>query len=245
MLICAAQAQVRPVRVGPAIPTPSATAPTSRTFVSPNRKFKLVLEEATLAPISASRKMPLNAAIIEETGNNVVTLWAASFEGEPVQFYSEGEVIVSDDGDFFVLMKMNGGDVSLFTANSQRRLPSSTRFTGSNGLFLTPPERLVAADVLDGQKIIRIWLRNENDWEAFRVSDGAKIPITPSIAAKWNDATRERVLDLMYADKREKVRRRVGDVSAPLARLSRVGVGTNASPLREIHYEFIAQQRKP
>jgi len=246
LFVCATQAQVRPVRIRPAIPTPPPTAPTSRTFLSANRKFKLILEEATLAPVSGPRNVALNASIVEEAGNNLITVWATSFDGNPVRNYSDDDVIVSDEGDFFVLMKMSGGDVSLFTKNFQKSLNTTARFSGLNaGLFLTPPERLVAADVLNGQKIIRIWLRNENLWEAFRVSDGAKISITPPIAAQWNEATRDKVLDLMYADKREKLRQRVGGISGPLARLSRVGGGTNASPVRDIHYEFITQQRRP
>jgi hypothetical protein len=246
MFITATQAQVRSWRIHPTIPAPPPAAPTSRTFLSANRKFKLILEEATLAPISGPRNMPLNASIVEEAGNNVVTLWAASFNGGPVQFYSEGELIVSDEGDFFVAAKRNGGEVLLCTKDSQRRLDTSTKFTELNaGLFLTSPERLVDVDALDGQKVIRIWSRDENAWEAFRISDGTKISITPAIAAKWTEATRDKVLDLMYADKREKLRRRVGGISAPLARLARVGSGTNVSTVREIHYEFITQQRKP
>ena len=186
LLICRTQAQVRSARIGLAIPTPPPTTPTSRTFLSANRKFKLILEEATLAPVSDPRNVALNAAIVEEAGNNVLTLWAKTFDANPVRYYSEDDAIVSDEGDFFALMKMSGGDVSLFTKNSQKRLNTTARFSGLNaGLFLTSQERLVAADVLNGQKIIRIWLRNENLWEAFRVSDGAKISITPPIAAQW------------------------------------------------------------
>src|SRR3954466_16301898 len=209
MLIGAAGAQLRSVRVGSTMAAPP-TAPGSRTFLSPNRKFKLVLEEATLPPISGPRTMTLNATIVEEVGNNIVTRWAASFDWEPVQFCSDGDLIVSDDGDFFVIMKRNGGDVLLCAKDFRRRLATSTMFTGINtGLFLTPPERLVASDVLDGQKGIRIWLRNEDNWVAFGLSDDAKNLVEPEIAALWHEATRDKVLDLMYANKREQLRVKV------------------------------------
>jgi hypothetical protein len=99
-------------------------------------------------------------------------------------------------------------------------------FTGINaGLFLTPPKRLDASDVLDGQKISRIWLPNENNWEVFRISDAAKILVEREIAAQWHEATRDNF----------------GAACAP----GPPGTRNKPSAVRKIDYEFLTQQRTP
>lgn len=235
-------AQVNSVTVAP--PLGALTPPASATFLSPNRKYKLVLEEATLAPTSGPRTVQLNASVVEEVGQNRVVHWAASFDGPPLQSsFSAPDAILSNDASFFVLIGSNGGHVWLCTKDFQRRLDIGGQST-SSGLFLTLPENLVFVDTLKGEKVVRVWLRDKNSWEAFRISTGEKVWITPQIAADWNARTRLEVLDLLHADKRERLRRRISKISAPVAKLAGAGLGSAAVPPRHVHYEFLTLQRK-
>ena len=172
-----------------AAPTAGPRAPGSRTFLSPNRKYKLVLEEATLAPISGPRVVQLNASVAEEIGNERVTMWTTSFEGQPLQYFSNADAIVSDAGDFFLLITGSGRDVSLYTKSFQRRLDSMTG--GNSSLFLTQPEKLVRIDTIDGEKVISVWSRDANQWEAYRARNGAPKAISPEVVTKWAEETRQ------------------------------------------------------
>lgn len=217
---------------------------TVRTFASPNGRFQLTLEEANPTRMKF-HDLDIVASVWKPAGNSKEVLWTTRYTGSSVQFLAAWDVHISDDGDFFLLTIRSGNEVMLYKKDVSFSLQAA-QWGRERPVFLSFAEHLTVCDALNGQKIVRIWDRDRDAWNAFDVADGKRISAPPSLVGKWNDTMRREILDRLVAAERERLRRKVTRLSAPLRRLARAAMGTNSPVVvREIDYEFLTSLRNP
>lgn len=222
----------------------TATRMTARTFASPNGKIQLTLEETDATPMKYS-DLAIVASVWKQKGDTKDVLWTTNFKGSSVHFLAPSDVIVSDEGDFFVLTIRSGNEVILYRKDGAISLKAA-RWSRSRQTFLSLAEHLTAVDTLNGQRIVRIWDRDFNAWNAFSVADGRTVSFEPAVADKWNEATRQGILEKLAARERERLRQKVGRMGGPLRKLANASVWTNSPVvLKEVDYEFLTLLRNP
>jgi hypothetical protein len=219
-------------------------AVTTRTFASPNGKVQLTLEETDSTPMKY-HDLAILASVWKQAGNSKEVLWTSTFKGSAVQFLAPWDVLVSDEGDFFVLTIRSGNEVMLYRKDRAISL-QSIRWKSDDSIFISLAENLTVVDTLNGRRIVRIWDRDGNAWNAFSTEDGRKISFEPGLVEKWNEATRQAILEKLVIAEHERLRRKVGRMGGPLRKLANAVAGTNSPVVvREVDYEFLTLLRNP
>jgi hypothetical protein len=210
-----------------------------QTFESANGKFQLIMEPDTSS-------VDLRAVMIKAA--NATPLWVTKFpQVRPVT--REWQALVSDEGDFFVMMASRNGNASLFREGFQKAL-----VIGSNGLdwtesmFLSLGDLMAAIDRGEGVSTLRLWDAEAGAWAAFRTTDASAVPVMqvrPEVIARWNEAARKEVLDTLYAARLAELRRKASEISAPLAKLAG-GPGTASAMMpTESQFGLLARLHNP
>jgi hypothetical protein len=227
-----------------AISTPGA--PTSKSFLSANGNYQVVIDDAE-APNSSDIKITVTMATVGHP--NPTVLWRNDARGLPSGTLRPEDVLISDDGEFFLLAAMEERWL-LFRKDFPPATLGNQRFTRHfypyRSHFESLPNDLIAIDEIDKKAIVLVWHADWERWDAFDVNSNERIEISTNIVAKWNSLTREAILKKLSRLNQDKVRRQIGQYSPKLSEMA-----TNVSPavrldeVREIDYQFLALQRTP
>src|ERR1051325_2359486 len=218
-------------------PTNSAGVPPLEIADSPNRKFRVVLEAI---PSSATE---LQATMLKTDGDSPVAQWVARIPYflRPMR---SPNTYVSKKGDFFVRITSAMADISLFRKDPQSTvIREHSRFGPISSLLYNLESRMPAVEILRGEEVLRLWSPEDNRWSAYSTTDGAKFHPSHEDIGRWNEETRQEILNRLHDAKREELRQKAKKISGPLARIAGPPT-TNAAP-RVSDYEFLATVRNP
>jgi hypothetical protein len=217
-----------------------AVNPTSREFFSANRKSKLHIEDDVSNGTVPMIKLFVTVQEINKEGAN--SFWKADIFGNSIRSLADESVLVANDGAFFILRQDFRNWILVKRVGNPIPIFPSTGFPSRGSIFQAPEEKFPELDELNGQPIVRLWDRNSDQWSAFDIANEKVITPTPELIARWNSATRQKILDLVFASKREATLRKINRLSPKLTKLIQ---STNAPQLRESHLEFLALRREP
>jgi hypothetical protein len=240
MAVVASHGQQTVIRTGSQSVAIGPASPAAASFFSANHKYRLVLD--TSSPTTA---MNLIGTISKVDAGKETNLWARTFWNRTLQMIRPEDVLVSDDGDFFVLVSRGGWDAALYREHLEKELTHGDQ-QQQESLFISEPEGFGQLDRINGQTVIGIWMRDRNRWEGFAPADGSKITVPAEVTKRWDSEARERVIAKINNAKRDALRRKAGGFSRTLGKLASAAMSTNAvSPLREIDYEFLTALHVP
>lgn len=172
-------------------------------------------------------------------GDSSITQWVTRVPYYRRPFRSPG-VYVSDKGDFFIRVSSNG-DITIFRKDRSTIVRENSQFGPSIfGIATLYP----SVEEVRGVDVLRLRNLEYNRWDAYNTVDASVFQPTLEDLARWNEVTREEILEKLYAAQREELRRKAMKISAPLARLAGRGA-TNQIWLTENDYLFLATLRNP
>lgn len=199
---------------------------------SRNHKFRLVVESI---PNSTTE---LQASMLKTDGDSSTTQWVTRIPYYRRPFRSPG-VYVSDKGDFFIRVSSND-NVTFFRKDPHSFVVRQNSHFGA--LIYKIDDLFPGVEEVRGVDVLRLWNSQFNRWDAYKTLDASEFRPTPEDIARWNELTRQEVLEKLYAAQREELRRKAAQISAPLARLASRGI-TNQIGLTQNDYLFLATLR--
>lgn len=219
---------------------------TTKSFLSPNGQYRVVLEDAE-APIP--RNIDITAAMTKVANPNPSVLWRKTTKSLPVGFLRPEDVVVSDDGEFFLLAATDEQWILFRKHYAPEKLatpppPHKPPLISNHQTAM--PDDLIAIDRIETRPIVRIWHANTDKWEAFRADTNEKFEITDDLLLKWNTIQRGEILKKIERLRKDGMRRKVGDFAPKLSQMA-----TNFVPqvqfgdIRDIDYQFLALRRIP
>ena len=227
---------------------PAAPVVTITNFFSPNKKFRLTVEDP---PWTANRLMRggenADATMSEMVGGAAIIRWTSKFPSRPVHLFTDSDFIIADDGSYFLAAFF---DVRTWFLMRPDRPPRMITNTAQNyrpsALFDSTQSPILDIDKFNGSEILRLWDREEDRWDAFSIKDDKKIEVTPELTTRWNAATRERILSDLTRARTELMRKSLGKISKRLENLAAIATDPDSiRPIRETDYEFLALRRHP
>jgi hypothetical protein len=219
------------VAAQPVTPVGSAILETTD---SPNHKYRVVVEAI---PIAVKE---VRASMLRIDGVTPVIEWSTRlrYSRRP---YLSANTYVADNGEFFARITSLEGDITLFRKDCDPAVLEIARFEPT---LYSIDDRMPAVEVLRGEEVLRLWDPNRNRWSAYATTGGAKFHPSREDMDRWNESTRQEILQKLYAAQREELRQRAMSVSAPLARMA-ARATTNMALPRQADYEFLANLRNP
>jgi hypothetical protein len=177
-------------------------------------------------------------------GNATTNLWRRTFRCSPVAYLLEGDVVVADDGSFCLLASAPR-EWTVLKKDSEP-LITPTGPMAAQTLFLGRDDSFAETDTLDGKPILRIWNRDEDQWRAYWVLDGAVVKPTPEMERQWNEAALKTIRARIDRARQGELQKKVTAISPKLSKLTASAMSPlKSGELKEIHYEFLATRRVP
>jgi hypothetical protein len=217
--------------------------PTTKTFQSPNRRYRLVVEETDLT-VRASGSVKLTGTMVKIQGGTTTTLWRANFKGNNIPFLRDSEVLVADDGSFFAVSPMER-DWYLFKQDHDQ-IVVPTYAQRAQNVISSLDEGIMEMDRIENENILRFWSKDADQWVAYSVDREKSVKPTPELLVKWNETTRRHILERMARAKNDAMRKKIDSISPSLARVADAAIpATDPNELRQVNYEFLALRRNP
>jgi hypothetical protein len=230
-------AVLRPIVIIAQPATSYSIAPLETTD-SPNHKFRVVIEA-----VRDSAK-EVQASMMRIDGDTPVSEWITHirYSRRPYQWPN---TYVSNKGEFFARITSSEGDVALFRKDHDAAVfLETTRFETSRFQpnLHSFDDRMPAVETLRGEEVLRLWDPDRRRWSAYGTKDAAKFHPSREDIDRWNESTRQEILQKLYAAQREELRQKATRISAPLARIA-AHATTNIAFPRQADYEFLANLR--
>lgn len=212
-----------------------------RTFNSPNGKHRLVLEVKAVKDIQVT----LAATMSSLESSPPKTLWTRDFRGDDLTGMRNAPVI-AEDGSFFLIKRFivfPSPEWALVGKDFDRPVTELDRQTKS--FFPSEEPRIFHLEKDATGTTICVWDRDADLWTAFRASDGAPLKVTPDMTARWNEATRAKILNRIAAHRSKAIAKKIEAASPTLTRLAAGDLLKATTDLKEIDFEFLAIRRDP
>ncbi|HUS35282.1 MAG TPA: hypothetical protein VM680_08030 [Verrucomicrobiae bacterium] len=186
----------------------------------------------------------LDAIMVTGDGEKERTLWRAKIPGSIYQFMDGDSLIVSPKGNFFVASPdhWNGEEIRIFSERGMKIL----EFPKTAEHELPMYDRLIEIDKIGSEDVVRIWESKADRWIAFKAASGEKVAVTAELTARWNEAMRRKILDLIARRAKEELRQRIEGAVPKIGRLTAMMVSDQPSQqVNDTHYTFLVARRQP
>lgn len=220
------------------VPPPRPPPATNATFISPNKLFSFTVDEDA-SVVSRNRELSFLGTM--KKAGSPTKLWSINFEAPNFQSWSPSYFSVSDDGSF-VVIPFRPSHWLLLKESRSVRIPD---FFSSQTSYLSHDTQIVDLDRLNNTNIVRIWNGKEDKWIAFLVDSETVIKPSAEEIARWNESTRQKILDSFRRAEANALRKKIGAaVSQKLSELAQTAIpATNPGDLREAYFEFLARRQ--
>lgn len=224
-----------------AIPMSAST----KTFQSPNGKFTLTLDQSLTPASPFSLATKSSGTVSANTAVATEPTWSTSITTGPLQNLRPGDIYISDDGDFFITINdWNNSQLVLHRKGLDEWILKPERHFKS--YFQSLPGWIYRIDRINGERVAGLWIRDENNWIAYKISDKSTVSVSPEIKQKWTDETRREILDKLERARQADLTRKIKNLPEPIVRLAQKTLpSADYGELREIDYEFLTLLQNP